>query len=162
MAQPPNIEIELADLPPAEPVPEPSRWEQRRPGEITSPAEAVWGGAFGHPGPDAGYALKLVGLVDFDRSDGPELDHVVAALAAARAASIGRGPTLKDIEAALTILGLRPEGLPGDVVEKLAERRREALHHAAHERDKGRWLLEQIPNELLAAPAGELARRLAA
>ncbi len=162
MAQPPNIEIELADLPPAEPEPEPSRWTQNRPGEITSPAEAVWGGPFGHPGPDSGYALKLVDLVDFDRSDGDELDRVVAAVAAARAAVIGRGPTLRDVEAALTILGLRPDGLPDDVVEKLSERRRQALHHAAHERDKGRWLLEQIPNDLLTAPAVELARRLAA
>jgi hypothetical protein len=161
MGQPPNIEIELEDLPPEEPEPEPSHWTPGRPGEIMTPADAVWGGPFGHIGPDSGFARKLVAMTEYDRSEAPDLiDAVVANIAAARAAAVGRGPTRYDVETALVILGLRPDGLPTSVVERLAARRRDVLHHAAHERDKGAWLLEQISNELLVAPLAEIAALL--
>jgi hypothetical protein len=56
-----NIPITLADLPRATAKPAaPRQWRPDRPGDITSPQQMPWGGAFGTPGPDTGYALRLI------------------------------------------------------------------------------------------------------
>ncbi|GBD85434.1 hypothetical protein BMS3Abin02_01842 [bacterium BMS3Abin02] len=163
MAQQPNIELDRADLPRPAPAPAAATWTQRRPGEITTPEQAKWGGSFGRPGPDAGWALHLVQDAEFDRGDRPDvLERIVATTAAARAASVGRGPTSEDVEVALILLGLRPEPLPEDVVATLADARRAAIDHAAHERDKGRSFLQAVSMDELAAKPAELLDMLAA
>ena len=59
MAQQPNIELRDSDLPRPEAGPNPERrWTPDRPGDVSG-AGVPWGGAFGTPGPDAGYAIKL-------------------------------------------------------------------------------------------------------
>lgn len=157
MAQQPHIELDRADLPRRKVRPRPSRWTPNRPGEITKPSDVVWGGAFGRPGPDTGWALHLVRLAEFDRGNTPELiEAIVANVAAARAAKAGRGPKAGDVEVALVLLGLRPEGLPADKVAELSTGREQAIEHAAHERDKGRSFLASIPDEFLEATPGEL------
>lgn len=162
MAQQPNIELDRADLPRPELAPGPAAWKQGRPGEISHPDQAEWGGSFGRPGPDTGWVLRLVRAVDFDRGQRPGvLERIVATTAAARAGLAGRGPTAEDVEVALILLGLRPEGLPGGVVDRLAMARRAALDHAAHERDKGRSFLRGVSNEQLAAKPAELLASLA-
>lgn len=161
MAQQPNIELARADLPRPELAPAPAAWLQDRPGEITRPDQAEWGGSFGRPGPDTGWVLKLVAAADFDRGDRPAVvDRVVASVAAARAARIGRGPTGEDVEVALILLGLRPEGLPEQIVSKLASDRQSAVDHAAHERDKGNSFVRSLDMKHLMAKPAELVRML--
>lgn len=163
MAQQPNIELNRADLPRPGLASEAAAWKQRRPGEITTPEQAVWGGSFGRPGPDAGWVLRLVRGAEFDRGDRPDtLERIVATVAGARAALAGRGPMSEDVEVALILLGLRPEGLPGQVVGALSDARRAAIDHAAHERDKGRSFLRTVPDEKLTARPAELLDMLAA
>ena len=61
MGQQPNMPLTMADLPRPEPHPGPARgWRAGRPGDPSSPADVPWGGAFGTPGPDTGYALRLL------------------------------------------------------------------------------------------------------
>lgn len=161
MAQQPNIELTRGDLPKDELGPRAAAWFQARPGEITAPGQVEWGGAFGRPGPDTGWALKLVRSADFDRGDRPGMiETIVANVAGARAARSGRGPTAEDVEVALTLLGLRPEGLPEDVVASLAEVRDEAIDHAAHERDKGRSFIQSVQMDQLMAMPADLTRML--
>ncbi len=151
MGQQPNIELDASDLPGL--VLEPGaarRSGSRRPGEVTHPDEAVSGGAFGRPGPDAGWVLRLVREAEFDRSDG-DLEAVVATVAAARASLSGRGPTPVDVEVALILLGLRPAGIPQDVEQRLVSARAKWLRKAAHERVKGQSFLSQLSPGLLAA-----------
>jgi len=163
VAQQPNIELDRADLPRPGPAPEAASWTQRRPGEITTPEQAEWGGSFGRPGPDAGWALHLVRNAKFDRGDRPDvLERIVATIAGARAASVGRGPTSEDVEVALILLGLRPDHLPGEVVGALADARRAAIDHAAHERDKGGSFLRTVSIDEIAAKPAELLDMLAA
>jgi hypothetical protein len=161
VAQQPNIELARGDLPRPELGPHATAWFQDRPGEITTPDQAEWGGAFGRPGPDTGWALKLVTSTDFDRGDRPAaLEKIVASVAGARAAKAGRGPTTEDVEVALTLLGLRTEGLPDDVVAILADTRSAAVDHAAHERDKGRSFIDSVPIDQLMATPADLVRML--
>ncbi len=162
MAQQPNIELGHGDLPRPELGPHAAAWLQDRPGEITRPEEVRWGGAFGRPGPDTGWALKLVASTDFDRGARPSvLEKVVANIAGARAAKAGRGPTAEDVEVALTLLGLRTEGLPDDVAATLGDVRSAAVDHAAHERDKGRSFIDSVPVDQLIAKPADLVRMLA-
>ena len=151
MGQQPNIELDASDLP--RPVLEPGaarRGGAGRPGEITQPDEAVTGGAFGRPGPDTGWVLSLVRQTEFDRSES-DIDAVVATVAAARASVSGRGPTPTDVEVALILLGLRPDGIPEDVVAQLSAARVKWLSTTAHERVKGQSFLSQLSPGLLEA-----------
>ncbi len=151
MGQQPNIELTASDAPRVVLEPGVARREGgRRPGEINTPAEAVSGGAFGRPGPDTGWVMRIVKATEFDRSDGG-IDAVVASVAAARAAHLGRGPSSSDVEVALILLGLRPEGIPDGVVSQLSAARATWLRKAAHERVKGRSFLTQLSPGLLSA-----------
>jgi hypothetical protein len=149
MGQQPNIELDVSDAPRPSVQPEaPERWKPARPGEITSPADMMMGGAFGNPGPDTGWVLKLLRRIEFER-ESKEIEPVLASVASARASVLGRAPTPEDVEAALLIAGLRPEGLDAGTLEELAERRRHAVRHAAHDVVKGRSLLEGIDRDVL-------------
>jgi hypothetical protein len=121
-----------------------------RPGEIKNPDEAVSGGAFGRPGPDTGWVLRLVKQTEFDRSDSAT-EAVVASVAAARASYNGRGPAPADVEVALMLLGLRPDGLSEEVVTQLGAARAKWLSKASHERVKGRSFLDQLSPGMLGA-----------
>ena len=101
MAQQPNIDLHAssAQQPTAGTGPE-RPWAPNRPGELTGTG-MPWGGAFGTPGPDAGYALKLVAgreLVLADHEHRADANAAVAAVGAARSSLIGRGPIKEDID----------------------------------------------------------------
>ena len=144
MGQQPNIPITLADLPRATPKPAaPGRWRPHRPGEITSPDLMPWGGLFGTPGPDTGYALRL--LRDRALPGGDEhradVEAAILAIVSARGSALGRAPVPQDIDLVIDLLGL------GDP-DRLA-----ALDGIAHDHARLRGLVEAAPREVLMAPA---------
>lgn len=142
MGQQPNMPLAIEDLPRAEPQPGPARrWQAGRPGDVASPADVPWGGAFGTPGPDPGYALRLLA----DGAPGPEETRALAALAGARASWLGRAPVAADLEAAGIILAPALAASAG------------ALHLEPGVEGLRR-LLESLDPGLLAAPLEELRR----
>lgn len=155
MGQQPNVDVDSSDLP--RPTPDtdpPRRWRPTRPGVIVSPDQMRWGGAFGTPGPDTGWALKLVRAADLpERSDGLEL--VLAALMAARASHFGRAPVPEDLEVAMILAGFG-EGLPADFVE----RRERWIEATAHEPSPGRAAVADIEPDLLELKPEWIKRRL--
>lgn len=154
MGQQPNVQIGGADLPRPTPEPGPARrWRPTRPGVITSPNQMPWGGAFGTPGPDTGYALLLI------RSSGVELtsgqEKVIAALMAARSSHKGRAPVREDLDVSLVVAGIG-DGLPPAIVER-GQRWAAA---AAHEVSAGRRAVTEAGTDLFEFTADEVRRRL--
>jgi hypothetical protein len=157
MAQQPNIELRITDLPRQVSGTGPERpWVPNRPGELTGTG-VPWGGAFGTAGPDAGYALKLAAdreLLLADHEHRADANAAVGAVAAARASLAGRGPTKGDIDAAIVILGYDTESDFGAV-------RSAAIAGSAHHPDRIRRLVAGIPADVYDATSGELRERAA-
>lgn len=158
MAQQPNVGIGPADRPTQHLQPPPAdSWRPDRPGDPVG-ASHPEGPEFGRPGPNTGYALKLVrfaGLPEGPRAD--ELEAVVGTLAGARAALFGRAPVMVDVEVALALLGL---GVDEDT-EALARRRAAILDGAAHDHVKGWGFVASLPETALSGDV-EAARVYAA
>jgi hypothetical protein len=146
MAQQPNIELTPGDRPRPEPSPGPNRrWSPGlRPGVVSSPDEMPRGGPFGTPGPDTGYALKIIGRTQIDGLT-DERQAVLAALMGARAAAFGRAPTPEDLEVAMALCGTWDEQAPAQIRER-AERWFGAV---PHEKSKGRAAVADIDHDLL-------------
>lgn len=164
MGRDPYIELDASDLPTGElERAAERRWRPNRPGEILSPADVPSGPSFGRPGPDAGWALRLVRRADFDRGRRPrQLEELLNALVGARAAAAGRGPAPEDVEAALSLVGLRTEGWDEAARARLDERREAWLDAAAREPSAGRAALRDIPPDLLSDAPERVRSRLAA
>lgn len=158
MGQEPNIQLHLEYLPRPEAQPGPARrWRPRRPSDLTAPTQVPWGGAFGTPGPDAGYALRLLTDVPLTLGRGEQRADAVsliAALMAARGSRLGRAPVIEDAELAMLILGFPAEGAPA--ADPVGRRR---FYGGA---EGVRRLLASIDPALLAAPAAEIRRRAGA
>lgn len=144
MGQQPNVPLGIEDLPrhTAHPA-APGRWKPDRPGDLTTPAAVPSGGSFGSPGPDSGYALKI--LRDRPLPGGAhhrtDVAAVVAAVMAARAAALGRAPVPGDAEAALVLLDL------ADLAP---------LSGIAHDHGRLRGLVSGIPADRLVLPLARL------
>ena len=132
MGQQPNVPLQMEDLPRPELDPAPARrWVPQRPGDLSGPGESRWGGAYGTPGPDSGYALSLLA----GSSEGRDADTTaaLAVLMMARASHFGRAPTSTDSEVAEAVLGLAGGSAPGGAAEvvrgvaRSARRARELL-----------------------------------
>lgn len=164
MGRRPYIELDAADLPAGElERAAERRWRPTRPGEILAPADMPSGPSFGRPGPDAGWAIRLVRRADFDRGSRPRLlEALLNALVGARAAAAGRGPAPQDVEAALSLVGLRTEGLDEAARTRLDARREEWLDAAAADRSAGRAALRDIPADLLSEAPERVRARLSA
>lgn len=162
MGQEPNIEIDWAERPHAEPERPPERrWVPSRPGEITAPEDMPDGPRFGHPGPDTGYGLLLLRMADYDReAAGPYSEDVLVLIIGARASHYGRAPTPEDVEVALVLLGLHTDGVEPATLQHLAARREAWLHAAAHELPRGETALSEIPLDLLLETPINLRTRL--
>lgn len=158
MAQQPNIELRDTDLPRPEAGPNPERrWKPDRPGDIAG-AGVPWGGAFGTPGPDAGYALRLAAgreLVLAEHEHRADANAAVAAVAAARASIASRGPTKIDVDAAIVILGY-------DTESDFGATRAAAIAGAAHHPQRIRRLVAGIPMDVIEDEADDLRDRVAA
>ena len=157
MAQQPNIELRSSDRPRSEGNPDPERrWVPDRPGEFTG-SGVPWGGAFGTPGPDAGFALKLAAgrdLILAENEHRADANTAVAAVAAARASLARRGPTKVDLDAAIVILGYDTESAFG--ADRAA-----AIAGSAHHPQRIRRLLAGIPIDVIEYNADGLRERAA-
>lgn len=142
MAQQPNVELTPQDLPRGALEPGPARRPVKRPGLITTPTEKPEGPGFGTPGPDTGYALRIISHAGVPE-DEPGLRRVLAALMAARAAHFGRAPVHADLEMALSLVGLGEERTP-----ELDERRHRWLEAVAHEKSPGRTAVAEARDAL--------------
>lgn len=143
MAQQPNVEIGQADLPRPALEPAPARRQgPRRPGTITTPAEKPTGPAFGSPGPDTGYAMRIISSADLTLEE-PAVRQVLAALMSARAAHFGRAPVAEDLEVALALAGLGRRRS-----EDLDTRRRRWADAVSHEPSPGRTAVAAVGKTL--------------
>ncbi len=105
----PNIRLGSEDLPRDDSPPgAPRRWTPRRPGDLSSPDDVPWGGAFGTPGPDTGFALRILSDRELPGSahHRSDVEAIVVAVMAARASALGRAPTASDVSAAIGLLEL--------------------------------------------------------
>lgn len=109
MGQQPNVSLGIEDLPrhTSHP-PAPGRWRPDRPGDLSGPDAVPRGVGFGTPGPDAGYALRLLRERDLPGGEEHRADvtAAVAAVMGARAAALGRAPVAADAAAAIALLAL--------------------------------------------------------
>lgn len=143
MGQQPNIPISVADLPRATAKPAAARrWRPDRPGDLVSPDQVPWGGAFGTPGPDTGYALRLLRrrAIEIPRGLRDDVEAALMAVVSARSSALGRAPVAPDIDLAIGLLGL-PAGA-------------EVLAGIAHDHARLRRLVEEIPRDVLMGPVG--------
>lgn len=146
MAQQPNVELTPGDLP--KPVLEPAPARRRnlpRPGVITRPDEKPNGAGFGTPGPDTGWALRIINLAELPE-DSPGLRKLLASLMGARAAWFGRAPTREDLEVALALVGLGNRRS-----EELDARRRRWIAVTSHEKSPGRTAVSEVGDDLYRA-----------
>ena len=119
---------------------------------------------YGTPGPDSGYAYRLIADRDLpltERDDHHDTVAGLAALAAARASHFGRAPTGGDVEVACLLVGLSPDGLPEAVVSQLAEDRPAWCTGLAHHPEAARTLVAAVAIEALAAEPAEIRSRMA-
>jgi hypothetical protein len=112
-----------------------------------------WGGAFGTPGPDTGYALLLIRSSGLELTSGQE--KLIAALMAARSSHKGRAPVREDLDVALVVAGIG-EGLPPAIVER---GQRWAVA-ATQEVSAGRRAVTEAGTDLFEFTADEVRRRL--
>lgn len=142
MGQEPNIPLGFEDLPRPTPKPAaPRRWSPERPGEVGSPSEMPWGGSFGTPGPDTGFAIRIARTRGVPGPDERRVDAeaAIVAVMAARASAVGRAPTNPDFDVAIDLLGLDSDaGFAG-------------LDGIAHDSKRLRRLIADIPRADLVA-----------
>lgn len=147
MGQQPNIPLGIEDLPrPTPHPPAPRRWRPNRPGDLGAPGEVPSGDGFGTPGPDTGYALRLLRGRDLPGGMEHRVDvtAAVAAVMGARAAALGRAPVAADAEAAIALLAL------DDISVK-------HLAGVAHDHGRLRTLVTAIPAGRLTLPISRLS-----
>ncbi len=163
MAQQPKIELDAGDLPRGSIGPMVARpWRANRPGDFSGPGDVPSGPGFGTPGPDTGYALRLLSERDMDLDADEDIGRVRTAainLVSARAAHSGRAPSRTDIDAVLAILGL-DESVSGTVRSALGADRRRWVAKAAHGAMYGRAMVAAVDKELLYAPLTEVVDKL--
>lgn len=148
MGQQPNVPVSIEDLPrhTTHP-PAPARWSPNRPGDLHGPTALPSGGRFGTPGPDAGYAIRLVKRRTLPGGARHARDVValVAAVVTARAAAFGRAPVPADVDAALALLALDDDSAA-------------SAAGIAHDHARLRARVSQIAPERLVLPAARLTR----
>lgn len=146
MAQQPNVELRPSDLPveslDTDP---PRRRDHPHPGLVLTPDQMPRGPGFGSPGPDTGYAFRILAEAGVPE-DSPRLRRVLAALMGARAAHFGRAPTPEDLEIALLLAGL------GRHQSEELDARRRRWEDSAHAKTPGRGAVSEVGDLLFQDP----------
>ena len=162
MGQQPNIEPGRSAAPRTKLGPGAARsWRPGRPGELDAPVDVPSGGLFGVAGPDAGYALKLVGERSFKLRPGEHHHDVaaaVAAIACARAAQVGRGPTADDVSIGMAVLGL-DRAVPVD--SAILDQRAGWVANVGHDAAKLSGIVADVPADILAMAPAAVAEKIA-
>jgi hypothetical protein len=141
-------------LPPA------GSWLPDRPAEVQ--VEQPTGPQLGRPGPDLGYALRLVRLFDDRLQVNAPLsrDDVVTGcigVAMARAAVFGRAPVVHDLDIAFRIWGFL-----GDAPAELVDARTPLFESVSHHYNDQRAIVDRVPETTLRLSHGEVAQRFPA
>lgn len=165
MGQEPKIEIPPEDLPRAVPEPAPARrWKPTRPGDLHRPEDVPWGGAFGTPGPDTGYALKLTSGAAFELGDSESRENVerlLLGIMGARASLFGKAPSADDLSFALLLLGLDDrEEVPDSARSRLAASRRYWAPRVPHSQAADAEFGSMLTPALLSQSTADLRHRL--
>jgi hypothetical protein len=139
------------DLPPS------GSWVSDRPGEL--PGGQPVGRHMGRPGPDQGFALRLVRqFEDKLRVVAPESkeDAITGCVgvALARASLFGRAPVVHDLE-----LAFRVWGFLGDAPDELVALRKPLFEGVSHHYDDQRVVVDRVPESTLRLSHGEVATR---
>jgi len=166
MGQEPTFEISPGDLPRTTAEPAPAlRWKASRPGDLHAPSDVPWGGAFGTPGPDTGYALKLASDAVYELDAGESRHNVESTLVlimGARASLFGKAPSADDLGFGLILLGLdSSQEIPEAVMARLMESRRHWAPRVAHSKSAARALAARLTPQLLGWSLADLRQRLA-
>lgn len=166
MGQEPQVEIAPEDIPRAVPEPAPARrWTASRPGDLHAPGEVPWGGAFGTPGPDTGYALKLAAGAPYILDAGENrhnVDSTLILIMSARASLAGKAPSPDDLSFALMLLGLDTrEEVPTAATARLAASRKHWSPRVAHSNAAARAMSGLLTPDLLRLSLEDLRHRLA-
>ena len=140
--------VEADQVRPARRLRSPGIWTASRPSEQRGSVHPV-GTAFGKPGPDGGYALKLAHrLADRAALEKNEsVEDVIdgcAAIAMRRASLFGRAPVIFDLQLAFTLWGCMG-GAPAALVAERVERFRSVSHHYP----ELRALADEVPEATL-------------
>lgn len=130
-------------------------WEVDRPGDFvgTSGQPDTDAGRMGSPGPDQGYALKLLGVIRDDLRLAPgehlaDAEAVGVAVALKRASLFGRAPAIFDLQVAYTVWGLLDQDASAELVAERV-RRFEGVHHTAHHYPELRAIVDSVPASTL-------------
>lgn len=151
MPRQPNIDPPDQDLPRTALAPAaPSRWSPSRPGMITAPDQVTPGGLFGRPGPDTGWAFRIIRQAGLPEEE-MRGEAVLVTLMAARASLFGRAPVPEDLDVARILMGYE-EGAS----QQMVERGRRWIKHSRHEAVPGAAAAEQIGLDLLAMSSDDL------
>ncbi|MEM9133238.1 MAG: hypothetical protein AAF962_07720 [Actinomycetota bacterium] len=131
-------------------------WRADRPGDLDRGQPS--GSRLGSPGPDQGYAYKLVHHFDdiLRLGDVGREDAVAGCVAVAmkRAAHYGRAPVVHDLRAAFTVFGFLDAEPPAELIELRNGLFAEVRTH--HHYSELRQLVDTVPVEALAKPPGEI------
>lgn len=130
-------------------------WAPVRPGDFSDrdAQPDVDAGRVGAPGPDQGYALKLVGLLrdELQLAEGEDLrdaETAIVAIACKRAALFGRAPVIHDLRIAASVWGLLDVVAPAELVAERTKRF-ESIRHTAHHYPELRAVVDAVPAETL-------------
>lgn len=137
-------------------LPAPDGWLADRPGELD--AYQPVGPQLGRPGPDQGFALKLVREFEGKLVVSPpehREDAIAGCLgvALARASLFGRAPVVHDLDIAFRIWGFL-----GEAPTELVELRKPLFASAGHHYDHQRAIVDTVPEATLRMSHGEAAR----
>lgn len=166
MGQQPKYEIGPEDRPRSVPGPAPPRrWKAARPGDLHRPEDVPSRSGFGNPGPDSGYALRLVAQADLPLDPDErraDVETTMMHLMVARASHHGKAPSKADLQFATMILGLASvDMVPATANASLATIRRHLAPRVAHSSAAARSMVGKLPPDLLGLDLDEVRHRLA-
>ncbi|MGP0030271.1 MAG: hypothetical protein ACLPVF_07165 [Acidimicrobiales bacterium] len=160
MTQPTFVPISEADqVRPARHLHVPSGWTTSRPAELHVPT-APQGPSVGTPGPDAGFALRLVRRYEDELrlDEGENADDALvgcALIAARRAALTGRAPCVYDVQVALALWGFLV-----DAPRERRDVRRTMFASVSHDYVAQRALVDVMDEEVLRLTPAEAHARV--
>lgn len=138
-------------------LPAPDGWMADRPAELD--AHQPVGPQLGRPGPDQGFALKLVRefegkLVVHPPEHEEDVVRGCLGVALARASLFGRAPVVYDLDVAFRLWGFL-----GEAPAELVELRKPLFASADHHYDHQRAIVDHVPEATLRLNHAEVARR---